>query len=74
MQLISIQILNIMHNTLASINYKGTRISRFGMHRGLPCSKEILKSVKLHKVVPRAPMQQPPSRVENLHGNGSYMR
>jgi hypothetical protein len=28
------------------------------MHWGLPCSKEKLKSVKLHEVVPQGPLQQ----------------
>jgi hypothetical protein len=31
------------------------------MHWGLPCSKEKLESVKLHEVVPQAPLQQHPS-------------
>jgi hypothetical protein len=31
------------------------------MHRGLPCSKEMIKSAKLHEAVPQAPLQQPPS-------------
>jgi hypothetical protein len=53
MQLISIQIIYIMHNTLASINYKRTQqISRFGMHQGLPCSKKMLGSAALDECYP----------------------
>jgi hypothetical protein len=37
------------------------------MHRGLPCSKKMLESAKLHKVVPQAPPQQPSPWVKNLH-------
>jgi hypothetical protein len=32
---------------------------RIYMHRGMPCSKEILESMMLHEVVPQAPLQQP---------------
>jgi hypothetical protein len=42
MQLIFIQILYVMNNTLASINYKGTQVSRFGMNLGFSCSKGML--------------------------------
>jgi hypothetical protein len=34
------------------------------MHRGLPCSNEMLESMTLHKVVPQAPLQQRPSLAE----------
>jgi hypothetical protein len=40
------------------------------MHWGLPCSKEMLESTMLHKVVPQAPLQRPSPRVKNLHDNG----
>jgi hypothetical protein len=56
MQLVFIQILYIMHNTFAGINFKRTQVSRFGMHWGLPCSKEMLESAKHHEVVPQAPL------------------
>jgi hypothetical protein len=74
MQLISIQILYIMHNTLASINYKRIQVSKFGTHWSLSCLKEKLESVKLHKVVPQAPLQRPSPRTKNLHDTGSYMQ
>jgi hypothetical protein len=32
------------------------------MHRGLPCSKEKLESVKLHDVVPHDPLQRLPHK------------
>jgi hypothetical protein len=64
MQLISKQILYVTHNTLASINYKRTRVSRFHMHQGLPCSKETLEYAMLHEVVPQAPLWQHPSLAE----------
>jgi hypothetical protein len=72
MELISIQILYVMHNTLASINYKRTRVSKFNMHRGLPCSREKLGSMALDEVVPQAPLQRPSPRAKNLHSKGSY--
>jgi hypothetical protein len=34
------------------------------MHRRLLSSKEMLESVKLHEVVPQAPLQQRPSLAE----------
>jgi hypothetical protein len=46
------QILYIMHNTLASINYNKTRVSRFAMHQGLPYSKGKLGSVALDECCP----------------------
>jgi hypothetical protein len=64
MQLISIQIIYVVHNTLASINYKSTWVSRFDMHRGLLCSKEMLESVTLHEVVLQVPLQHCPSLEE----------
>jgi hypothetical protein len=36
------------------------------MHQCLPCSMEMLESMKLHKDVPHAPLQRPSSPAENL--------
>jgi hypothetical protein len=34
------------------------------MHRGLPCSKEMLEPTKLHDVIPQAPLQRCPPHAE----------
>jgi hypothetical protein len=37
------------------------------MHLVLPCSKEMLESMKIHEVVPQAPLQRPSPWAKNLH-------
>jgi hypothetical protein len=61
--------LHIVNNTSHAFKVKQDTLLhfyRYSMHQGLPCSKEKLGYAMLHKVVPQAPLQWPPSPAESL--------
>jgi hypothetical protein len=49
-------------------------IYSYYMHWGLPYTRQKLESMKLHEVVPQAPLQRSPSLAERLLQRRAYMR